>query len=246
MARAWVTALSCLAVTAAGLSGCSVDTTASTPSVSKDALQKDISHKLTTAGATSRSVTCADDLTGEVGKATSCDADLGPANGIRVNVKVTAVSGATVSYDTTPSQTQAQLDDSVKATLGRAGTKNVESVSCESGLDGVVGAIAYCNVTAGGTTSRQMVRVDRLEGLVMNYVLVPHLAKADVEDSLLNKLQQQLGKRPNVASCAGDLEGLPDATVDCDVLVDGEPRSFTLTVTSVDGSTIDYRAAPKQ
>ena len=244
--RTWVTAMGCLAVTARVLTGCSADEGVATgPSVAKDALQKDISGKLATAGAPPRSVVCKDDLVGEVGRTTTCDVDLSSTNRVQANVVVTAVNGATVDYDTRPSESQAQLDDSLKATLEKAGSATIDSVSCESGLAGTLGATAYCNVTSGSSTTRQLVEVDEVNGLAMNYTVVPHLAKAVVEDSLLDQLQRQRGQRPEAATCAGDLQGVPNATEDCDVFADGHPQTFTLTVTAVEGAHVDFHFAPK-
>ena len=132
---------------------------------------------------------------------------LSSTNRVQANVVVTAVNGATVNYDTRPSESQAQLDDSLKATLEKAGSATIDSVSCESGLAGTLGATAYCNVTSGSSTTRQLVEVDEVNGLAMNYTVVPHLAKAVVEDSLLDQLQRQRGQRPEAATCAGDSTG---------------------------------------
>jgi len=66
----------------------------------------------------------------------------------------------------------------------------VDSVSCESGLDGKVGAQAYCDVTAGGATTRRTIEVSSVSGLSMKYGPVPVLAKTVVEGSLLFQLKR--------------------------------------------------------
>ncbi len=246
MKLALVLAIGSLSVSASALSGCSVNASVNTtPTVSKDILQKDISDKLTAAGAAPQSVICRADLAGEVGKTTICDVALSDTNAIEANVNVTAVHGTTVDYDTTPSISQQQLEKSVTATLTQSGAAKVDSVSCESGLDGRVGASAYCTVSSDGTTARRLATVDKVDGLSMNYTIAPHLAKGDVENSLLDQLQQQLGQRPDSASCADDLQGAPNATLDCDVVAGSQTQTFTLTVTTVDGSKINYDFAPK-
>ena len=51
-------------------------------------------------------------------------------------------------YDVTPAVSKSQLESSV---LQLASAKTpVSSASCESGLEGKVGALAYCDVTARG------------------------------------------------------------------------------------------------
>ena len=47
------------------------------------------------------------------------------------------------------------------------------------------------------------------------------------------------------ADCSGDLDGKPAKTVDCTVVAGPETASFTLTVTSVEGSTINFRYEPR-
>ena len=52
---------------------------------------------------------------------------------------------------------------------------------------------------------------------VPQFHLVPILTKAEVEGSLLDELARHLGKRPNSATCPGNLEGKSGNTVDCAV-----------------------------
>jgi hypothetical protein len=80
---------------------------------------------------------------------------------------------------------------------------------------------------------------------MMNFDLVPILTKAEVERSLLDELARHLAKRPDTATCSGNLEGKPGNTVDCDVSAGPESAAFVLTVTSVDGTNIDYSYAPR-
>ena len=90
----------------------------------------------------------------------------------------------------------------------------VDSVSCESGLEGKVGAVAYCDLDAGGVQLRRMVEVTNVEELMMNFDVLPVLTQAQVESSLLDELESQVGQRPDSADCSGDLVGKPSNTVD--------------------------------
>ena len=235
-----------LATVCAVLSGCTFSAGLnSTPAVSKDALQKDIADRLTKAGEKPASVTCSQDLVGEVGKTTHCEVVMGPTNSFEPVVTVTGVDGSTINYEMTPALSKDQLEKAVSRLVTDAEGAQVDSVSCESGLDGKVGAVAYCDVDAGGVQLRRAVEVNNVEGLMMNFDVLPVLPKEGVESTLLDELESQVGQRPDSAECSGDLEGKPGKTVDCTIVAGPETTSFTLTVTTVEGSTINYRYEPK-
>ena len=121
----------------------------------------------------------------------------------------------------------------------------VASVSCESGLEGKVGATAHCEVDSGGVKLRRTVKVNSVEGLMLNFDVVPVLTKEEVASSLLDELQRQLGRRDS-AQCTGELEGEVGNTVDCTVDTGSGTASFTLTVTTVTGGSINYSYAPRR
>ena len=92
-----------LAIPCAVLNGCIFSAgMSSTPTVAKDALQKDITDRLAKAGEKPESVTCSEDLVGEVGKTTRCEVVMGPTNSFEPVVTVTGVDGSTINYDMTP------------------------------------------------------------------------------------------------------------------------------------------------
>ena len=235
-----------VAIVCAALSGCTFSAGVnSTPTVSKDALQKDIADQLTKAGEQPESVTCKEDLVGEVGKTTRCEVVMSPTNSFEPVVTVTGVDGSTINYEMTPALSKDQLEKAVSRLVADAEGAQVDSASCESGLEGEVGAVASCDVDAGGVQLRRMVEVTSVEGLMLNFDVLPVLIQADVESSLLDELESQVGQRPDSAECSGDLEGKPGKTVDCTVVAGPETTSFTLTVTTVEGSTINYSYEPK-
>ena len=235
-----------LAIVCAVLPGCTFSAGVnSTPSVSKDALQEDIADRLTNAGAQPESVICKEDLVGEVGKTTRCEVVMGPTNSFEPVVAVTGIDGSTINYEMTPAQSKDQLEKGVSRLVSDAEGVQVDSVSCESGLEGRVGAVAYCDVDAGGVQLRRMVEVTKVEGLLMNFEVVPVLAQAQVESSLLDELERQVGQRPDSADCSGDLEGKPGNTVDCTIVAGPETTSSTLTVDTVEGNTINYHYEPR-
>lgn len=225
------------------LSGCSVSVSSGV-SVSRTNLEKDISQRLAKAGQKPQTVTCKDDLKGEVGKTTRCEVVLSSTNAFEPVVTVTKVEGTTVSYDMRPAVSKAQLDRSVAKLVSEASGVDVDSVNCEGGLDGKEGTETHCEVTANGVTSRRTVVVTKVDGLMMNFNVLPILEKAQVENSLLDQLARQLGGRPDSADCSGDLEGKKGTSITCTVVAGEETQDFTLTVTAVRGDRIDFNYAP--
>jgi Domain of unknown function (DUF4333) len=244
--RTLTTALGVLVSAGALVSGCSVPTgTDGKPTVSKGALQTDIADLLAKAGEQPESVTCKEDLVGEVGKTARCEVVMSPTNSFEPVVTVTRVDGNTVDYEMRPAVSREQLEKAVSRLVTAAAGVPVDSVSCESGLQGNVGAAAYCDVDAGGVKLRRTVEVSNVEGLMINFDVVPMLTKTEVESSLLNELRSLPGPRPDSAECLGNLEGKPGNTVECTVKTGANSTVFTLTVTTVKGSKINYRYEPK-
>lgn len=238
--RILVTGMGALVLAGVVLSGCGGG-----PLVSKDALQKDISDRLATAGQAAQSVSCDSDLIGEVGKTTRCEVVLNPDNSFDPVVTVTGIDGSTVHYDMKPALSKEQLQNTVSAVVQQASGVPVNSVACESGLEGKEGQEAFCWVDAGGIALRRTVEVKSVDGLLLKYDLIPVLTKAEIESSLLDQLQQQLGQRPDSAACADNLEGKPGTTIDCLVSSGGASQTFAVTVTTVEGSKINYSYQPK-
>ena len=238
-------ALAAAACTGAILTGCSFSIGGGKPVVAKSDLQKDISERLDKAGQKPQSVTCKDDLQGEVGKTTRCEVVLSDTNAFEPIVTVTKVDGTTVSYEMTPAVSKEQLEKSVSNLVAGASGAKVDSVVCESGLEGKKGAEVRCDVTAGGVTLKRTVDVTKVDGLLMNYTVIPVLTKEQVQESLLDELANQLGQRPDSAECSDNLEGKPGNTIECKVTAGTEKQDFVLTVSNVDGDKINYRYDPK-
>lgn len=159
-------------------------------------------------------------------------------------VTVTGVEGSKVDYDIAPSVSKTQLETAVSQMVANSSKVPVSSVSCQSGLDGKVGAVVYCNVTAQGATVQRTVEVTGVSGLMINYHVVPILPRVAAERSLVFQLQQT-GQHPGSVSCAGNLEGKPGNTVECTAVAAGQAQTYVLSVTTVDGDKITYRYALK-
>ena len=227
-------------------SGCS--TTQVAPTVPKAELQEDISNRLAELGSVPKSVICPDDLVGEVNKSIRCAvttvSSTGTTSSFEPLVTVTNVEGTKVNYDVVPTESQGQLEVRVAQQLAQAYRTKVNSVVCESGLDGEVGAITHCAVAVKGVTLRRTIAVTSVAGFTMNYSVVPILTKEEAASSLLNQLAQA-GLRPDSASCADSLDGQPGNTVECTAVARGRPETFVLTVTKVTGSNIAVSYARK-
>ena len=248
LVRTAMTVLATGALVCAAVSACTINIGSrnppSTATVSKADLQKDISQRLADAGQMPQSVSCPDDLVGQVGQSTRCEVTISATSSLEPIVTVTSVEGTKVNYDITPAVSKTQLEASVAQLVANSTKAPVASVSCESGLQGKIGAVAYCEVSAGGATTRRTVDVTNVSGLAMNYALVPILPKAVVQGSLVFQMNQ-IGQHPDSVTCAGDLEGKLGNTVECTALTAGQTKTYILTVTAVTGDNITYKYAPK-
>jgi hypothetical protein len=237
-----------VAVACAAVSGCTINIGSNAPpataKVSKSDLQKDISARVAKAGRVPESVSCPDDLVGEVGKTMRCAVTMSPNSSFETLVTATSVEGTKVNYDVVPAVSKTQLEASVSQQVARSSQAPVDSVACESGLDGKVGAVAHCAVTAGGATLRRAVVVTGVAGFAVNYTVVPILTKEIAADSLQAQLGQ-IGPRPDSASCADNLDGITGTTVECTTVTGGRPQTYILTVTTVTGTNITYSYIPK-
>ena len=211
------------------------------PKVSRADLQKEIADRVAQTGPPARSVSCPEDLIGEVGKSTHCAVTMSPTSSFEALVTVSSVEGGTVNYGFVPVVSKARLEASVARVLAPA---PVDSVTCESGLEGRVGAVARCNVTANRAMLPRAIVVTSVTGFSVNFNVIPILTKELAASSLLLQLGK-IGPRPESVSCADDLEGIVDNTVECTAVTDGRTQAFIVTVTDVTRGDITFRYTPK-
>lgn len=177
------TILAALAVGCAGMSGCSVNVTAGSassaettaapiPLVAKADLEKTLADRLTDAGQPPQSVTCAEDLKGVVDTATRCEVVISETNAIEPIVTVTGVDGDTVNFDVTAALSQEQLQNQV-AMLMSQNSMPADTVSCEGGLEGVVGSQTRCTVEGGGDVTPTVVEVTEVDRFTINFRINP-------------------------------------------------------------------------
>jgi hypothetical protein len=153
--------------------GCGVDVGGdAAPTVGRVALQNDIAQRLAEAGQPPQSVTCQEDLVGEVGRTAHCDVVMSDVNSFAPVATVTSVDGDRVDYELTPALSQPQLEQAVTRLVLETSPGPVDSVACESGLTGTVGAVVYCDVNAAGVRARRAVKVTEVSGLTLNFILL--------------------------------------------------------------------------
>ncbi|MEC9325929.1 MAG: DUF4333 domain-containing protein, partial [Actinomycetota bacterium] len=242
--RTLIATLTALTASAVVAVGCSVQDASRAPTVTSADLQNDIAAQLASAGEQPQEVTCRADLVGEVGQTSRCDVVMSPTNSFQPIVTVTAVDGATIDYEMTPALSREQLERAVVRLLDDAGAAAPTSVVCLADLHGQIGAISRCDITTAGLTLPRTAEVTSVDGLMMNFDLVPILTRTELENSLLDDRTAHVGARPDSATCAGHLEGRPGNTVDCTVADASTTATLRLTVTAVDGEAIDYSYAP--
>lgn len=233
------------AAVAASVAGCGFEIADGVPTVTTADLQADVTERFAEAGERPQSVVCKDPLVGEVGQTARCDVVMSPTNSFAPIVSVTGVDGATIDYELMPALSREQLERAVARLVDDAGGPPASQVTCSSDLLGRLGEVARCDVVAAGITLRRTAEVTSVDGLMMNFDLIPILTKSEVEASLLEELSRHVERRPDTATCTGDLEGKPGNTVDCAVIAGPESAAFILTVTKVDGANIDYSYAPR-
>lgn len=231
-------ALAAFGLLGAGLTGCSGSFsvgTKSTPAVSGPDLQKELTDKLTAAGNAPQSVTCKQDLPGEVGKTATCDVVFSDTNSVEAVFTATKVEGTTVSYEIAPELTRDQLQKAVGGLTGTASS----TVACDSGLAGKVGATAKCEVIRDGAPSKRTVEVEKVEGLSMDLAVVQVLEKQKVAEVLSEKLGSD-GSPVDTVECVDDVVAKVGNTVECTATTGGQPVGYIVTVTDAEGDTVNF------
>lgn len=236
-------ALAAVGLLGAGLTGCSGSfkvETGSTPAVSKSSLQQELTDKLTAAGNAPQSVTCKQDLSGEVGKTATCDVVFSDTNSVEAILTTTGLEGETVNFDIAPALNKEQLQKAV------AGLASAPNVTCDAGLAGTIGANTNCEVDLNGTVLKRIVTVSGVSGLSMDLDVTPVATKEQVEDMLMERLAAEAGGPPDSVACADDVIAKAGNTVECVVSAAGTDQNFLVTVTDVDGDTVnfDFAAQP--
>lgn len=116
-----------------------------------------------------------------------------------------------------------------------------ESVNCPSDLDAKVGAQLNCEMKAGGQTYNVNVTVTSVNGSDVKFDMVETVDKNQVAKTISDKLTPQLGSKPDSVTCPDNLKGVEGATLRCQLTTSGKNYGVNVTVTGVDGGTVNYR-----
>jgi hypothetical protein len=237
-----IVVLAALVVAGSVATGCSaLGMETGPPIVANTDLRDKIVDNLKENGIEPKSVTCQDDLVGEVGRTTQCEVEAAGANELLAPiVTVTSVEGSRVNWRLDPALSQKQVERMVTGIVDQNTGVAPDSVSCESGLEGKMDSFTRCDIATGGATLRHTATVIHVENMTMNFVLLPVVTRAEIEQTLVDELARQVGERPDSAACSGDLEAVPGNTVDCTIMAGPETQDFLITVTSLDGNQINY------
>ncbi|UGT63470.1 DUF4333 domain-containing protein [Nocardia asteroides] len=103
------------------------------------------------------------------------------------------------------------------------------------------------------TTARVRGRTARLAGAATLFTLGcalsacsvsiggdPKIDEADLEKSVSQTLAEEVGQTPDSIDCPGDLTGKVGTTMRCTLNAGGDTIGLTVTVTSVEGDTVNY------
>lgn len=221
------------------LSGCS-NRAESDAAMSAADLQIDLAGRLVGAGTPAGSVLCEKELPARVGAVARCEVTFNDIDSVDAVLTTIQVRDSIVSYEITrPDLTRDQLNRRVANLAGG------EVAACGSGLDGYVGAWAECEVTANREAAMTYIEVTAVRALVLDLDVTRLLPRQQVQDVLLDRLAQGFAQRPDSAECAGDLIGIQGSTMECVVTTNSNPNTYVLTVTGVDGGTVEFDYSAK-
>lgn len=66
------------------------------------------------------------------------------------------------------------------------------------------------------------------------------VAQENVEGQIAQQLAEQVGETPDSVSCPGDLPAEVGAKMECTLTEGGQTLGVTVTVTSIEGSTVNF------
>ena len=68
----------------------------------------------------------------------------------------------------------------------------------------------------------------------------PTVAQEDVEKTVSDQLEAQVGQAPDKITCPGDLEGKVGTEMRCTLEAGGDTLGLTVTVTKVEGKSVSF------
>jgi Domain of unknown function (DUF4333) len=93
---------------------------------------------------------------------------------------------------------------------------------------------------AGGQAYNVNVTVTSVNGNDVKFDMVETVDKNQVAKAISDKVTPQLGTRPDSVTCPDNLKGVEGATLRCQLATGGNNYGVNVTVTGVDGGTVNY------
>lgn len=144
------------------------------------------------------------------------------------------------------SVSQADVEASVKAEVDKE-IPGSGPVTCPTDLAAEVGKSLRCEFEVEGQPVDVVATVTSVDGSDVAYDILTEarpVAKALLDQKIVEQLQPQATVTIESADCSGDLPPTVGGTVTCAVTGGGETVDFTVSVTAVDGGLINYSIDP--
>lgn len=141
---------------------------------------------------------------------------------------------------------QADVEASIKTKVDEV-ISGAGPVMCPEGLAAEVGATLRCEFAVEGQPVDAIATVTSIEGDTANYDITTEarpVAKALLDQKVVEQLGSQTGVAIESSDCAGDLPPEVGGSVVCTLTAEGETADFAVTVTAVDGGLINYSIEP--
>lgn len=132
----------------------------------------------------------------------------------------------------------------------KTGTKP-DKIDCPDDLPGKKDAVLECTVSdASGDRAVKLTVTDvdgsdirfhyELEPAAGGSSTAPTIAEPTLEQKVSSLLEQQVGQRPDQIDCPGALAGEIGETMRCTLTAGADQLGVTVTVTEVEGSTVNF------
>jgi hypothetical protein len=218
-----------------GTSGCSFSVGGSS-TVKKDDVVSAVTKLMTDpSGRKPDKVECPDDLKFEVNATTNCQATAGGKQ-YKIVVTVTKLDGDQANFSMVKKVPQSDVVKYVTDTISAERSKP-DSVTCPGDLEVTAGTTMNCTAQIEGKSVDAVVILTSADPLT--YELL-ELDKAQVAQEISDKVAEQVGRTPDSVTCPANLPGKVGATLECDLVGDGQTYGVAVTVTSVEGTNVKF------
>ncbi|MGV1087067.1 MAG: DUF4333 domain-containing protein [Mycobacterium sp.] len=146
------------------------------------------------------------------------------------------LSGCSVKVETSSAKSvsAADLQKDLTDRLTKAGNAP-KSVTCAGDLPAEVGKSASCEVVLSETNIVQAnVTATKVDGTTVDFTYAPALTREQLQKAVTGLAEAES------VTCDAGLDGQVDAATKCQVVKDGTTTDATVTVTKVDGLSIDF------